>query len=1116
MNKRKLLISLFLILALSISVFAVSCAPTEDETTDGSTTTTTETESQKNETTETDTDGKDTTDTEGTDTTDTEAPVTTESEAPVTTESEAPATTESEAPATTESEAPATTESEDKGDEPVETKPSTPPVVETDEPKIPDDPDEETENENPDSGIKQNFPCHPNNVKDDLYHWSPACDGVCDDPTCTICSTGGRHHPAKGDGKKNPHVLYCEVEDQGDVLLYTYICRDCKYEISSMEVPTDLTMYFSPDDLMNCTQHLATMPEFVRISSKDGVMSTEFKSESGMATTINIFQDDGNSVSTGKYLIMKIKLNTGRTSFKLEVASMEAYGRKSGVASATAVATIGGVSPGWSTVIVDLSKIAMGDKGYLPDANGEYCLNTIKVTLDGVSAVAKNDTVEIAYVGFCETLSEARAFAAEEHVRYIYSDVSANPFPNMIDGTPCRHLYSPAGDGGSKHYSDPCDICKDKGGLLDHKYTYTATLDENGMCLGYKFECVCGMGQEVKFELPEGSILNYVSAPGKVINNWETRPVTMTEDGVIFTRIYSNVDHGSVVFRGCTDTGFNNRGVGYAISDVEPLVGGSGRYAVLKFRVGGDSINYLQLGAYNGSDELVNKQSKNAGFIYEKIQSRRATKDMPDGWQVVVIDIAAAFDSKLYPAMTDLEAASFGIKLWGAGIGEDDYLDVAFFAVANDWGAVETILTNEGLAEVTFASKWMYTDSKHDVTRTFDGKCASANDHLAGMRDVNKVFPDAYNADLCYTCRRETYCTNELCDSFVSEGTDNVQVGHEIVIGEKEGTRQYLNGTDNAVCYTYAATYTCEHCSKLIPEGTENGGHQLDRPVLVELVGGEYRLASACTDEVCTHAKYLMYTCKNKDSAHNNVRCSHTTYIPLYPEGVNYYSAPGQIVNLWATSDNESKGGSAGEYATSETYRDRKEPLGNIIRDENGTYIKVGVYHSASVYLANDTTEYSNHQEFNQATDLLTPGNGGIGQYVVIKLRTYNLTEGVKLGIVANSGEKGAIKEIKSYNVRPASLMSQGEFVTYVIKLDDTVVSDAATKICVKLGTDQSAVAGAGFDFSYFAICDNWTEVDRVIGDDDVKYITNWTGDAGVDYTSAEVDQKVLEEANAQ
>ncbi|MBQ4091570.1 MAG: hypothetical protein IJC64_04570, partial [Clostridia bacterium] len=1037
---------------------------------------------------------------------------------PATTETTEPATTETTEPATTETTEPEETQPkpEETEPKPEETQPKPDEPVVPEEPKIPDDPDEETENENPVSNITQRQPCHPNHAIDDLYHWSPECDGVCDDPECTKCSTGGTHHKAKNAGAKSEHVLYCEVEDQGDVILYTYFCRDCKYEINSMEVPTDLTMYFSPDDLMNCTQHLATMPEFVRISPADGVMSTEFKSESGMATTINIFQDDGNSVSTGKYLIMKIKLNTGRTSFKLEVASMEAYRRKSGVASATAVATIGGVTPGWSTVIVDLSKIVMGDKGYLPDSNGEYCLNTVKVTLDGVSAVAKNDTVEIAYVGFCETLAEARAFAADEHVRYVYSDVSATPFPDIIDGTPCRHNYSPAGEGSSKHYSDPCDVCKDKGGLLDHKYTYTDTLDENGMCLGYKFECVCGMGQEVEFDLPEGSILNYVSAPGKVINNWETRPVTMTEDGVIFTRVYSNNDHGSVVFRGCIDTGFNNRGVGYAISDVEPLVGGSGRYAVLKFRLGGDSINYLQLGAYNGSDELVNKQSKNAGFIYEKIQSRRSTKDMTDEWQVVVIDIAAAYDSKLYPAQdATLEAASFGLKLWGAGIGEDDYVDIAFFAVASDWGAVETILTNEGLAEVTYASKWMYTDSKHDVTRTFDGKCASASDHLAGVRDVNKVFPDAYNADLCYTCRRETYCTNELCDSFVSEGTDNVQVGHDIVISEKENTRTYLGGENDSVCYTYGATYDCVNCTRAPEDGTENGAHLLDRPVLVEYADGGYRLASECTDEVCTHAKYLKYVCANREN-HTSYSCSNEYYAPICPEGVNYYSAPGQIVNLWATSDNESKGGSAGEYATSETYRDRKEPLGNIIHDENGTYIKVGVYHSASVYLANDTTEYTDHAEFGSATDLLTPGNGGIGQYVVIKLRTYNLNEGVKLGIVANSGENGAIKEVKTYNVRPASLMNQGEFITYVIQLDSTVLSAEATKVCVKLGTDQSANAGAGFDFGYFAICDSWTEVDRVIGNDDVKYITNWTTDAGVDYTADQVDQKVAQEASAQ
>jgi len=289
----------------------------------------------------------------------------------------------------------------------------------------------------------------------------------------------------------------------------------------------------------------------------------------------------------------------------------------------------------------------------------------------------------------------------------------------------------------------------------------------------------------------------------------------------------------------------------------------------------------------------------------------------------------------------------------------------------------------------------------------------------------------------------------------------------------------------------------------------ENGGHLRALPTLVEFVDGAYRDASKCTDANCTHAKYLEYACK--EDAEN---CSHVERVPLYPEGVNYYCAPGQVVNLWGTSDNPSKGGSCGEYPTTETFRDRQELLSNIIHDEDGMYIRAGVYHSASVYLANGTTELKNHAEFGKATDVLTPGNGGMGKYAVIKLRISNLNEGVKLGIISDASIADSSKEVK-YNIRAPKLLSTDEFVVYVVDISNAA-DPAATTVCVKLGTDTQCVAGAGFDFGYFAICDNWTEIERVVGDEGVTFVTDWANDEGTVFTPAQIDQKVADEAAAQ
>ena len=261
----------------------------------------------------------------------------------------------------------------------------------------------------------------------------------------------------------------------------------------------------------------------------------------------------------------------------------------------------------------------------------------------------------------------------------------------------------------------------------------------------------------------------------------------------------------------------------------------------------------------------------------------------------------------------------------------------------------------------------------------------------------------------------------------------------------------------------------------------------------------------------CAHTTHFEST--SIDSGVSTVVCSLCAkdFDVEVNDGINYFSAPGQIINNWASSNTEATGGVCSP--TNSLFASRA-PLTDIVTDEHGTYTRVHMFQGASVFLTNGTVTAAENQEANK-NNLLAKGETA-GKYAVLKIRTINM-DMVKLGVVCDNGAGVSFSSFirrGTEDVLAGTSENNGEFITYVIDLTSILASDTdASSVCVVLGgqSDGDVVAGARIDVQYFALCDSWEEVAMVAEGDDSIFRTTWlNGKVGdLTYTSSDLKANI-------
>lgn len=682
MKRKILLLVCFLALALLISLCAVACdgGKTPEESTSGEITT-----------------SADTGTTAGTTNTDTEESNSKSSDTTDTTATEAPGSQTTE---TSTADGTSETQSDESSDV------STAPIND----EYPVDENEETEGEI-DNGNNSDL-CHPRFEYNYKYHWTPACD-----------KTTGLHKNPISKGVEMSHTIYCNVENEGDIILYSYICTRCSAVIERVEVPYDMALYLDPWTMAEAKHEFGGAEDDMIITDgteKNPIVSLQYTSADGIGSTALTFYDETTSSPTGKYLVMKVKLNDGRNQIMFNIASIEAWKNNKKTGGAITV-SLGGLTPGWSTVIVDLTKLVQdGQFGYVPSADGEYYLNKFELLMDGTSALAKGQSFQVAYVGFCDSIDIARNFAKDEKVRYIFNDAMATGLPSSTDGMPCVHVYNKVGT--TQHYSAFCDVCLDVGGTVDHKYSFIPTRNENGDLIKYQLECICG---EKTKEYSAPADVNMFTAPTSI-------NVDVSWHGSTNKQPY--VD-GSTLYQRIITTGDKNSGNGATVSlttkgtlKFTESKGGSGKFLIFKIRT--HDVGYLALKLASLTEQEYNNmtESQRSQYIPDGYPNERKWEH-DDQWITLVVDIevVAANGKTNYKAVSaDAAYIYAGLQIRDAettGNTEQAYVDVAYAAICDNWQEVSQVADSE----TVIFTPWIQGAPFIEATKDGDLDCPAHN-----------------------------------------------------------------------------------------------------------------------------------------------------------------------------------------------------------------------------------------------------------------------------------------------------------------------------------------------------------------------------------------------------
>ena len=226
---------------------------------------------------------------------------------------------------------------------------------------------------------------------------------------------------------------------------------------------------------------------------------------------------------------------------------------------------------------------------------------------------------------------------------------------------------------------------------------------------------------------------------------------------------------------------------------------------------------------------------------------------------------------------------------------------------------------------------------------------------------------------------------------------------------------------------------------------------------------------------------------------------------------INFYSAPGQTLNNWSAGYD----------------RNGNANWDHDIRVEGGrVYEHIPLGASASFKFDNGTSEEI--RRFPATSEI----SGGSGRYFVIRMRANNIP--VRVGIVMNSdtsaqGSNMDLNGNASTMVSRSSACIDGEWQTYVIDLEKLAhplyEADSADVKKIAVGFHISSLLAshnASIDVEYAAICDDWSEIDKIV-EEKMVLVSGWRdeeawrtvsakdGGPGVD-TSGEDAEKVIYE----
>jgi hypothetical protein len=188
------------------------------------------------------------------------------------------------------------------------------------------------------------------------------------------------------------------------------------------------------------------------------------------------------------------------------------------------------------------------------------------------------------------------------------------------------------------------------------------------------------------------------------------------------------------------------------------------------------------------------------------------------------------------------------------------------------------------------------------------------------------------------------------------------------------------------------------------------------------------------------------------------------TYTRVNPQGTNFYSAPGQQLNNWASAASPLAGGKSGSSGFSGNYMATTK-----FDADHGVYNRVYLNQGGHFFLVNGSVDAAAHKD-EAVVDVL---NNGVGQFAVFKIRV-NDNPDIGIRITTDLADTKLVMRGGTEN----------GFVTYVVDISGVKSSDA-TKVRVYISgfTGEGVPAGSSVDVAYFAIVEDWAMVEKVVGE---------------------------------
>lgn len=558
-------------------------------------------------------------------------------------------------------------------------------------------------------------------------HWKPACD-VCGKP----------------EGKMLSHEWDDDVEDEGDLLLYSYYCTVCKHVAYEQEVGYNINVFVAPADLFEASYSGFSEPKIIVEGSTAFARFTANGSSTG--SYVSLYRGTAFDDPSGRYLVMKVRVGGSRNSLTLAISSINSTlldtgaGNTAGKLSITA----GEISSGWSTVIIDLAAASTDTKGYIPDATGSYYIDELRVVMEGASMLMSGECFDIAYAMLCESAEEAEAFALSASDGYYkYDDIVASSDP-VTSGRVCNHVYTYTDD---SHTMQPCDVC---GANVAQEETHSIDTMIKGE--QHVFGCMCGY-ELYKMTVPD-SVNVFVgakslTASAQACKAWSGAE-TMYEKGTeAFARVYGRdfYDDG----KGVTESG----------KIWDPYTKGtvvSGQYFVIKYRVpSSNGLGQTFLKIYTSTSRNTATDEKD-GFTVPVSEDGQ--------WNTVVVDLAHATGNANGTSFQPDANGNYimkyvQIRLFSTYVANKNcYTDIAFIACCDSLEEARALISAD-----TFYYKSTTTSGSvmssgggcitHTVVEVREGNvcnyvCEKCNETVARKQipeSVNKFFSTDYVLD---------------------------------------------------------------------------------------------------------------------------------------------------------------------------------------------------------------------------------------------------------------------------------------------------------------------------------------------------------------------------------